>query len=499
LIANFKDTSTLWAFLRASLRQCHIHKLSKVGKDKTAWAKSDEFLTNLIDSDTMLTLENTNDAINRAQNYIDRQDTDGEKHVSFSSVADVDADNEHDEVKALCAALKDRDLRLSALEAKFDSFSHEQEEGGKKSKKTARKECNYCKKAGKGFRGHDESVCWHKQKHDEEAKLQAFKESREGKGRQATKGEKKSFAADDDQHSKVSTSLPVTSPQPAALSATAALDQRRVRHGTVDTVTQLHVYKGARGKGERILLKGITGDTVHAERADVVFPVTTIEGKCYAIFMRNETLVVDKETETLLSVAVLLKAGFDVKFVTGTKTYFWWIPRDTRWPEDSQCFFGDNLWRLPMWSDPVRYTNDQTSPTKRNTLALVPATSALEALAQPSLPDQEAMQLVHDMWCHPGNDKMEQIYKVRRGKGFPRGYILSFANFIVPLARCRSAHDAIDVPSASKWPPPSERRKLARCEHANQALMKISMTPKMQSTRANRRRKSRALVRLSSS
>jgi hypothetical protein len=34
LIANFKDTVTLWAFLRATLRQCHIHKLSKVGKDK---------------------------------------------------------------------------------------------------------------------------------------------------------------------------------------------------------------------------------------------------------------------------------------------------------------------------------------------------------------------------------------------------------------------------------------------------------------------------------
>jgi hypothetical protein len=86
LIANFKDTSTLWAFLRASLRQCHIHKLSKVGKDKAAWAKADEYLTNLMDSDTMLTLENTNDAIKRAQNYIDRQDTDGEKRVAFSSV-----------------------------------------------------------------------------------------------------------------------------------------------------------------------------------------------------------------------------------------------------------------------------------------------------------------------------------------------------------------------------------------------------------------------------
>jgi hypothetical protein len=42
LIANFKDTATLWEFLRASLRQYHINRLSKVGKDKAAWAKADE-------------------------------------------------------------------------------------------------------------------------------------------------------------------------------------------------------------------------------------------------------------------------------------------------------------------------------------------------------------------------------------------------------------------------------------------------------------------------
>jgi hypothetical protein len=76
------------------------------------------------------------------------------------------------------------------------------------------------------------------------------------------------------------------------------------------------VCQGAYGKGQPILLKGITGDTVIAQRANVVFPVTTIEGKSYVIFMRNQTLVVDKETNMLLSVAVLLKAGrkFDVKF-----------------------------------------------------------------------------------------------------------------------------------------------------------------------------------------
>ena len=42
-------------------------KLSKVGKDKAAWAKADECLTNLMDSDTVLTLENTDEAIRRAQ------------------------------------------------------------------------------------------------------------------------------------------------------------------------------------------------------------------------------------------------------------------------------------------------------------------------------------------------------------------------------------------------------------------------------------------------
>ena len=39
------------------------------------------------------------------------------------------------------------------------------------------------------------------------------------------------------------------------------------------------------------------------------------------------------------------------------------------------------------------------------------------------------MQLVHDMWCHPGNDKMEQIYKARRGRGFPRGFITQLRKF----------------------------------------------------------------------
>ena len=247
----------------------------------------------------MLTLENTNDAIKRAENYMQRQDTEGDKRVAFSSAVDDSTDG-HDEVNTLRAALKEKDQRLSALETKFDSFSHGQTDGGNKRKKTAKKnekECNYCKKTGKWFQGHDESECLHKKKNEAEAGLLAIKERRERtvKGRQATKRDKKAFAAGtlinkgpadlaeagDKQYPKVSTSPHVTSSNPVAFPATAALDQRRVSHGTIDTAAQLHVCQGACGKGERILLKGITGDTVNAERADVVFPVTTIEGKRY--------------------------------------------------------------------------------------------------------------------------------------------------------------------------------------------------------------------------
>jgi hypothetical protein len=46
--------------------------------------------------------------------------------------------------QALRAALKEKDQRLSALEAKFDSFSNEQKDGSNKHKKPARKNEKEC-------------------------------------------------------------------------------------------------------------------------------------------------------------------------------------------------------------------------------------------------------------------------------------------------------------------------------------------------------------------
>jgi hypothetical protein len=133
-----------------------------------------------------------------------------------------------------------------------------------------RKSATTTKRMASGSKG---TMNLHTKKDEAEAGLLAIKERREHsvKGRQATKSDKKTFAdgtlfnkgpaaqaaAGDDQYPKVSTSLPVTSPHHVAFSATAPLDQRCVLHGNVDTAAQLHVCKGARGKGERILLRAV--------------------------------------------------------------------------------------------------------------------------------------------------------------------------------------------------------------------------------------------------
>ncbi len=83
-----------------------------------------------------------------------------------------------------------------------------------------------------------------------------------------------------------------------------------------------------------------------------------------------------------------------------------------------------------------------------------------------------------------------RIHPLGRIGGFPRGFITKLRKF--HCATCgRSVHVVIAVPNVSKWPqssaskrpPPSEHLKLTRCANAQ----------------ANRRRKSKTLVQLSSS
>ena len=70
LVKNFSSIESLMPFLRSSLRQTMIRRLSKVGKDKEAWKKAEEYLTQLQDDEHMLSLKDTDVAINRAEQYL---------------------------------------------------------------------------------------------------------------------------------------------------------------------------------------------------------------------------------------------------------------------------------------------------------------------------------------------------------------------------------------------------------------------------------------------
>ena len=94
-------------------------------------------------------------------------------------------------------------------------------------------------------------------------------------------------------------------------------DQEFVPHtpGTVlDSGAQVNILEGTLGSGTRIQLTGITGATIEAERADAVFPVIAADGSRHVISIRGKNIVATRTTDNILSLAVLLKAGYKVSF-----------------------------------------------------------------------------------------------------------------------------------------------------------------------------------------
>jgi hypothetical protein len=98
-------------------------------------------------------------------------------------------------------------------------------------------------------------------------------------------------------------------------------DQEFVPHtpGTVlDSCAQVNILEGTLGSGTRIQRTGITGDTTEAERADAMFPVLDTDGSRHVISIRGKNIVTTRTTDNILSLAVLLKAGYKVEFCVAT-------------------------------------------------------------------------------------------------------------------------------------------------------------------------------------
>ena len=71
----------------------------------------------------------------------------------------------------------------------------------------------------------------------------------------------------------------------------------------------LNILQGALGAGTRVKLTGITGDSSEAEFVDAIFPVVTKDQQRYLIRIQGQNIVATKATNTIMSLAVLLKAG----------------------------------------------------------------------------------------------------------------------------------------------------------------------------------------------
>ena len=139
----------------------------------------------------------------------------------------------------------------------------------------------------------------------------------------------------------------------------AVLDQVFVPDTTasiLDSGAMASIIQGTQGTGSRVQLVGVTGDGIQAEIADVTFPVLTATNELYVIDTTNSqpgsTLLVEKTKDNIISLAILLKAGFKVDFAVGST--------------DDSCFggnlytpegilikmvFHDNLWHI-LCGDP---------------------------------------------------------------------------------------------------------------------------------------------------
>jgi NACalpha-BTF3-like transcription factor len=265
----------------------------------------------------------------------------------------------------------------------------------------------------------------------------------------------------------------------------------------------LNILQGALGAGTRVKLTGITGDSSEAEFVDAIFPVVTKDQQRYLIRIQGQNIVATKATNTIMSLAVLLKAGYDVKFKVGTKGDaadggILYTPDG----KEIALTFKDNMWRLPMWSKPVRqddthahvnsfsalpchdidmsptsvqearetaYPGDVVDFVVQHTNAdFLTASTTLDAYngdvvdtivalksgpAAAAAPEHVVIQanvsnatrpcdispldlsiadqvrLCHDRDGHPSKNKHRQIFKARRGRGFPANFLAHLQHF----------------------------------------------------------------------
>jgi len=159
LLKNFNSMASLMPFLRASLRQTMIRKLASVGKDKDGWKKAYEHLTALMDQEHMITLEDTEAAVKRCEQHLQRAATDDTSPKAKVLATEISGQDTAAELAALKATIQAQDAKIKALSAQLrgDTSGAKRARNGVPVEKKPIPVCTVCSK-----RGHNAVDCWDK-------------------------------------------------------------------------------------------------------------------------------------------------------------------------------------------------------------------------------------------------------------------------------------------------------------------------------------------------
>jgi hypothetical protein len=131
-----------------------IRKLANVGKDKDGWEKADEHLTTLMDQEHMITLEDTEVAIKRCEQHLQRVSTDdaSPKAKVLATEIEISGQDTAAELAALKATTKAQDAKIKTLSAQLRV---KRARNGAPVEKKPIPGCTVC-----GERGHNAVDCW---------------------------------------------------------------------------------------------------------------------------------------------------------------------------------------------------------------------------------------------------------------------------------------------------------------------------------------------------
>ena len=431
---NFKEVPVFWNFFQGSVRQAMIQSLAANGQDKEAWRKAADKIADLLHDNTMLTLENTSDAVKYTETYLNREITNPDNHAAVLK-ADASDSKEILALKAELAELKAAQATVTTTQGGNRRFNgkRRRDGGARTADKAAVDACKTC-----GNR-HPGRPCWTEGEKKREQALALLKEAdsilatRKSNNKPSAleiKALEAAVVANKESNQCVLTHVTLAPTSTCtyvyhqghvtaqdvdnnkwleSLARYALFDQQFMpdtEGAVLDSGAMMGIIPGAKGNGKCVQLTGVTGHTTAAEVADVVYPILTESKKPYAFATRGTTLVLTDTKDKIISLAVLLKAGFKVDFAAGTSDDlnfggYLITPTGSR----VALIFENNLWRVPLWAPPIRAPATRTMPAKvlikSGTTNFLPAPCSTQDLKAVSTIKHIIATIQHDGFLHP--------------------------------------------------------------------------------------------------